>query len=852
MPTPRVSRSAGATPSGGAGAGRGGTRSPPARRVSPRDRRADKARSPAHARSPLAEIFGSPEAGAARRGSSLGGAADDKARRARAPSPEEDDADEAEAIMATQAAPASEAVGGDEPRVGRDVFVGRPSGAPEETTPSATPLAPPVAGASAETATEAATRCLSERVFRDTGKRLGPSWTARYDQNDSPSGGSAGKRRRLWYVSPGGKKFDGPGKVIAFVGTARATEGSDFVRGAEVLRANEKKRDANDDGPGPAPPPNAERDAKAAGAPPGASRESAKVSRKSPAGSLAKVSRADVSEKRSREPSPRADGGGGEERKGAPTIPRPTPTEDSRPGEEATRERPRVGAGPRSSEPSPSQHAPLLGWRDARAGDAAARVIRARLLSSNSRRSDALAFRPELREHRAHLVDILGDTVRGAQNNSVLLVGGRGSGKTAVLDSALRELRETHGSEKVLVVKLNGMLHGDEKVGVREIARQLCAAGDALEFSRAAGFGENVAFMREVLRVLEQGGRAVVFVLEEFDLFAKGGAKSKQTLLYAVLDLLQQAHVQAAVVGVTSRHDAAEMLEKRVRSRFSFRRILLAPPVADVQASAMFRDALRLEETCVGDARTTNARTSPKRVLNEEEEGPKGVSARPGVAAENFNFGSYAKTFNAALDAAIATPAAREALAKVEALECTPRAVGDLACLVISRMDRDVGLVTARDIAAATQTLLADTYVKSLAGASTLELCLVVAMSRLHRFRRMPRFNFNHVENEMRAMAANDFLGDAGRAKGAVLLRAFENLLTAGACEAPGGGAGGALGGAGGARARGAAGAHKLFRGIQLLVTDEEVEEAVEMHATKPAGLKELLTHEGVRAATGF
>ena len=53
-------------------------------------------------------------------------------------------------------------------------------------------------------------------------------------------------------------------------------------------------------------------------------------------------------------------------------------------------------------------------------------------------------------------------------------------------------------------------------------------------------------------------------------------------------------------------------------------------------------------------------------------------------------------------------------------------------------------------------------------------------------------------------------------------------------------------------RARGAAGAHKLFRGIQLLVSDEEVEEAVETHATKPAGLKELLTHEGVRVATGF
>ena len=187
----------------------------------------------------------------------------------------------------------------------------------------------------------------------------------------------------------------------------------------------------------------------------------------------------------------------------------------------------------------------------------------------------------------------------------------------------------------------------------------------------------------------------------------------------------------------------------------------------------------------------------------------------------------------------------------MEALECTPRAVGDLACLVISRMDRDVGLVTAGDIALATQTLLADAYVKSLAGATALELCLVVAMSRLHRFRRVPRFNFNHVENELRAMAANDFLGDAGRAKGAVLLRAFENLLAMGVCEAPGGGPlGGAFGGGG--RARGVAGAHKHFRGIQLLVTDEEVEEAVETHATKPAGLKELLTHEGVRGATGF
>ena len=181
-------------------------------------------------------------------------------------------------------------------------------------------------------------------------------------------------------------------------------------------------------------------------------------------------------------------------------------------------------------------------------------------------------------------------------------------------------------------------------------------------------------------------------------------------------------------------------------------------------------------------------------------------------------------------------------------------------------MDRDAGVITARDLAQATQTLLADTYVRSLSGASVLELCLVVAASRLHRFRRMPRFNFNHLENELRAMSANDFLGDAGRARGPVLVRAFEGLRALGLVEAAGGGARGARGeGVGGGRGRGGARGGRVrgfggsggagrggrrFRACRLLVTDEEVEVAVEKHPQKPAGLKDLLTHEGVRMAT--
>lgn len=60
----------------------------------------------------------------------------------------------------------------------------------------------------------------------------------------------------------------------------------------------------------------------------------------------------------------------------------------------------------------------------------------------------------------------------------------------------------------------------------------------------------------------------MVFVLDDFDGFAR---RSKQTLLYNLLDALQASRVRAAVVGVTARVDCVELLEKRVRSRFSHR-----------------------------------------------------------------------------------------------------------------------------------------------------------------------------------------------------------------------------------------------------------------------------------------
>jgi origin recognition complex subunit 4 len=66
----------------------------------------------------------------------------------------------------------------------------------------------------------------------------------------------------------------------------------------------------------------------------------------------------------------------------------------------------------------------------------------------------------------------------------------------------------------------------------------------------------------------------VVFVLDEFDLFAQ---HPKQALLYNLFDAAQSAQNPMAVIGLTCRLDTLDLLEKRVKSRFSHRQLYLFP-----------------------------------------------------------------------------------------------------------------------------------------------------------------------------------------------------------------------------------------------------------------------------------
>lgn len=173
-------------------------------------------------------------------------------------------------------------------------------------------------------------------------------------------------------------------------------------------------------------------------------------------------------------------------------------------------------------------------------------------------------------------------TVTAGEGNSMLLIGARGSGKTALVNKVLSEVAKDNGGE-FHVVRLNGFIHTDDKIALREIWRQLGKEMDIEE--DGSGPGKNYADTLTTLLALlshpseqtgeltDQVAKAVIFIMDEFDLFAH---HPRQTLLYNLFDIAQSRKAPILVLGLTTRIDVTNSLEKRVKSRFSHRYVHLS------------------------------------------------------------------------------------------------------------------------------------------------------------------------------------------------------------------------------------------------------------------------------------
>jgi len=173
-----------------------------------------------------------------------------------------------------------------------------------------------------------------------------------------------------------------------------------------------------------------------------------------------------------------------------------------------------------------------------------------------------------------YLLEMLNRTVDKGESNSLLVLGPRGVGKTALVDHVLEEASsKASWKENVVVVHLSGHIQTDDKVALRDITKQLNlenVVGDKVFGS----FAEHLSFLLASLKTGDSTSKPIIFILDQFDSFC---SHKNQTLLYNLFDVAQSKAVPITVVGISSSIDVTELLEKRVKSRFSHRHLYIWP-----------------------------------------------------------------------------------------------------------------------------------------------------------------------------------------------------------------------------------------------------------------------------------
>lgn len=199
---------------------------------------------------------------------------------------------------------------------------------------------------------------------------------------------------------------------------------------------------------------------------------------------------------------------------------------------------------------------------------------------------------------------ILKQCIIQKESHSCIIVGPRANNKISIINYNLDILSEEH-SKQFVVVRLNGYIHS-ENAAINSIATQLeneliRIRPDVEHPNFQLSQGSITEVFENVLKLLDsvavQMGRTktalsrsekltIVFIFDEIDQFA---GPIRQTLLYNLFDMVEHARVPVCILGCTTKLNILDLLEKRVKSRFSQRLIY----VLQVANRHDFKDAFK-------------------------------------------------------------------------------------------------------------------------------------------------------------------------------------------------------------------------------------------------------------------
>lgn len=346
-------------------------------------------------------------------------------------------------------------------------------------------------------------------------------------------------------------------------------------------------------------------------------------------------------------------------------------------------------------------------------------------------------------KERNHLSELLRRTVEMGESNSALLIGPRGCGKTTLLNIVLNELKnEKAFHKKAIVVELNGLMHTDDRLALKDATRQLhleTAVGDKVFGS----FAENLTFLLQCLKSGDkEKSKSIIFILEEFDLFCN---HHNQTLLYNLFNVAQSAQAPICVVGLTCRLDVLELLEKRVKSRFSHRQIFLFSGSGQKEQSS-FEMRMALLKNLL--------------MLSEDE-----VCLAAAV---------FVHCWNSQVEDLCMEEPVRDVMRKMLNMDNSERTVRSFLMVIVSRLSPTHPSLTPDDFLQVHKWWTRDAKVAMLEGLSVLELCLVIAMKHQTEIYEGEPLNFEMVYRRYVKFSSQNLT--VQNVEKPIILKAFEHL----------------------------------------------------------------------------
>ncbi|EPE31323.1 FYVE/PHD zinc finger [Glarea lozoyensis ATCC 20868] len=209
---------------------------------------------------------------------------------------------------------------------------------------------------------------------------------------------------------------------------------------------------------------------------------------------------------------------------------------------------------------------------------------------------------PDIEGFEGHLGRIQRTVLDRLTGKTRIKIAGHDDQLQKLVESVISDISK-NDRDKFHVVRLNGFVHTDDKLASREIWRQLGREMEIEDDSvKASNHADTLASLLALLShpaeqselSSHQTAKSVVFILDEFDLFT---THARQTLLYNLFDIAQARKAPIAVLGLTTRIDVVESLEKRVKSRFSHRYVYLSHPRSPPNFWDIAREALIVSPT---------------------------------------------------------------------------------------------------------------------------------------------------------------------------------------------------------------------------------------------------------------